>query len=90
MSAITRACGRASASRRVASIAVDARHPQVHQDHVGRTGDRQPHRLLAVGRRADDLDARQQAEQHREALADDPLVVGEQHADRIAGRHAGR
>ena len=44
-------------------------------------------RLLAVGGRADELDAVEQAEQRPEPLAHDPLVVGEQDADH-AGSHS--
>ncbi|CAM5378396.1 hypothetical protein SABIM44S_01247 [Streptomyces abikoensis] len=56
--------------------AVAAGHPQVHQHHVrGVLGD-EPHRLLAVGRRADHLDARQQPQQHHDSLAHHGLVVG--------------
>ena len=62
---------------------VAARHAQVHQHHVGGAGHREPHGLLAVGRRADDLDVREQADEHRQPLAHHALVVGEQHADRI-------
>ena len=67
-----------------------AGHPQVHQHDVGRARDREPHRLFAVRRRADDLDARQQVEQHRQPLAHDALVVGKQDPDRIVVGHAGR
>jgi hypothetical protein len=41
----------------------------------------QRQRLVAVGRRADQLDPFEQAEQGAEALADHPLVVGEHDAD---------
>jgi hypothetical protein len=47
------------------------------------SGDGHAHRLLAVGRRAHDLDAGQQPEEHLQALADDALVVGQQDADRV-------
>ena len=57
----------------------------------GRAGGRERDRLLAVGGRADHLDAGQQLEQHRQALADDALVVGQQDADRVlVAGHAGR
>ncbi len=56
--------------------AVAARHAQVHQDHVrGVFGD-QPQRLLAVTGRTDHLDARQQPQQHHDALAHHRLVIG--------------
>ena len=44
-------------------------------------------RLLAVGRRAHELDPVEQAEQRPEPVADDALVVGEQHTDH-AGSHS--
>ena len=63
---------------------VATRHTQVHQHDVGMQSLDELDRLLAVGGRADDLDAGQQAEQRRQALANDALVVREH--DR---RHAG-
>ena len=44
-------------------------------------------RLLAVGRRADQLDPVEQGEQRAEPFAHDALVVGEQDADH-AGSHS--
>ena len=66
--------------------AVTARHAQVgEQDVRGVLGD---HRdgLVAVAGRADDLDAGQQPQQGDQPVADDRLVVGEHHAQRV---HAG-
>ncbi len=64
--------------------AVAARHAQVHQHDVGRQLAGERDGLGAVGGGADDLDAGQQAEHHGQALADHPLVVGDEHPD-----HAG-
>ena len=61
---------------------VAAGHPQVHQHDVRPKPDRERERLVAVGCGADDLDAGEQAEQGCESFADDPLVVGDQDADR--------
>jgi hypothetical protein len=62
-------------------------HAQVHEDDVGPELGGQRHRLLAVGGGPDHLYPGQQAEQHDQALADHPLVVGDQDADLAA--HAG-
>jgi hypothetical protein len=68
---------------------VDAGHAQVHEDGVGPQLGGQGDGLLAVGGGPDDLDATQQPEQHHQALADDPLVVGDQHPDHHRRAHAG-
>ena len=69
--------------------AVAVRHAQVHQDDVGAQSAGQRERLLAVRGGPDDLDPGQEPQQHLEALADDPLVVRDQHPDRAhAGTHS--
>lgn len=65
---------------------VQARHPQVHQDHVGAQG-RGPHsRLRPVPRLADDLDPVLQLQQGAQAVAHQTLIVDDQHADNLAAR----
>ena len=66
--------------------AVDARHPHVHDDHVGTglAGDR--HGLRAVGRLADHREALLGLEQDAQAGADQLLVVGQHHTDHRGGR----
>jgi hypothetical protein len=66
---------------------VQAGHAQVHEDDVGRQLHGEGRRLVAVGGGADDLHPGQQAEQHHQAFAHHPLVVGDQDADPPA--HAG-
>lgn len=61
--------------------AVDARHVEIHQDDVRRTAAAVGDRLLAVGRDAGELDVRERLDQPAEAVADDAVVVGDQHAD---------
>ena len=67
---------------------VHARHPQVHQHHVGVVAAGELDRLLAVRGGADQLDPVEQPEQRAEALADHALVVGEQDADHVSGSHS--
>jgi len=70
--------------------AVDPWHVEVHEDDVGPVRLHQVERLLAVGRGARNGDGVEQAQQHLEALADDPLVVDHEHADGyLAGRGVG-
>ena len=70
--------------------AVAARHAQVHQHDVRPQPVGERERLVAVGRRADDLDPGEQPEQGGESFADDALVVGDQDADGCvhAGTHS--
>ena len=60
---------------------VAAGHAQVHEHDIGPGCPGQLDCFLAVGGSADDLDVLEQAEQGLEALPDDALVVGDQHAD---------
>ena len=62
--------------------AVEPRHLEVHQHDVRREPRRLGDRLDAVARLADDLDPLLQAEERAEPLADDLVVVDDEHADR--------
>ena len=64
--------------------AVHARHPDVHQDEVGRAAAGKRDRLNTVRGLADDLDVGFGFEDRPQPAAYHGLVVGEQHAD---GRH---
>src|SRR4051812_10765226 len=64
--------------------AVDARHVEVHDDHVGLQLAGALDRLRPVGGGADELDVVDRRDEPAEALADHAVVVGEQHPD-----HAG-
>ena len=64
--------------------AVHHRHPNVHQHHVGPFAGGECNRLGAVARLADHLDVGLAGEQHREAAADERLVVGDHDSDRHA------
>jgi hypothetical protein len=71
---------------------VGARHAQVHQDDVGPLCHGQPDRFLPVTRRAGDLHPVDEPDQHGQAVAHHPLVVGDQDTDgrpRAARGHAG-
>ena len=68
---------------------VDARHPDVHQDHVGLELGREAHRLRAVLGLADDLEVVARLEDQAEAAAHERLVVGDQDADRHRSPRAG-
>ena len=57
---------------------VDARHPDVHQDDVGREVAGPGHGLLAVGGLADHVEVGLDLEDHPEAAPDQRLVVGDQ------------
>ena len=61
--------------------AVHLGHRDVHQDHVGLELAGQPHRLVAVGRLADDVEALF-ARATPQALAQHAVVVGQHEADR--------
>ena len=63
---------------------LETRHSQVHQHNVGslRAGALD---CDSVGRGRDDLDVVDQAEQHRQSLADDRLVICDEDADAHAG-----
>ena len=61
--------------------AVDLGHADVEQAHVGPQSSCQRDRLAPVGRVPDDLDIRLRVEDHRQAGADELLVVGDEHAD---------
>ena len=64
--------------------AVQLRHPDVEQADVGRSSRALRHRLAAVGGLTHHLDPRLRVEDHRQAGADQLLVVGDQHPDRHA------
>ena len=81
----TERCGLAADPEPIDLDPVDPRHPQVHQDDVGREPLGHLDRLVAVHRRLDHLDVLKQVENQGEALADHPLVVGEQDPDRRGG-----
>jgi hypothetical protein len=67
--------------------AVQQRHPDVHQDDVGLPGPGQVHGLDAVGRFPDDIDAGLAGQNHPESGPDQPLVVSDQHGDRLGFVH---
>jgi hypothetical protein len=56
--------------------AVQARHPDVHQQHVGLLLDGQPHRRVAVRHRTHDADVVLRVQQRREPGPDQLLVIG--------------
>ena len=60
---------------------VDAGHADVHEHDVGAMLERQAHRLLAVGRLADDGDVVLRVEQRPEAAPHQRLVVGDDDGD---------
>src|SRR3954470_10295929 len=61
--------------------AVDARHDEVHERDVGRQARHRLHRLLAVRGLPHDLDVVLEGQEGAQALADDGVVVGDEHAD---------
>src|SRR6201996_1716500 len=61
--------------------AVQMGHAQIHQDHVGLGLLGQPECFLAVGGGPHHLDIGQQAQEHGQAFAHHPLVIGGQHPD---------
>src|SRR5215813_3119423 len=65
--------------------AVHDGHPDVHQHHVGPQGPGLAYRLDPVTGLADDLQIRSGVDQDPESGAHKGLVVGDQHADRVAG-----
>ena len=83
MSTIIRARAR-SRSRFKRAHAVEPRHHEVEQDHVGVGARGGVDRGLAVAGLGDDLDVVLEVEERAQALAHDGVVVGEQDAD-----HAG-
>ena len=64
---------------------IEARHPDVHQDDVGRVAPRQADGGLAVRRLGDDLDVGLRLEDHAEPGPDQRLVVGDQDAKASGG-----
>ena len=63
--------------------AVGARHAQVHEHDVGPELAREPDRLLAVARAADDLDPAVEREDRLERLGEEQMVVDDQDADHV-------
>ena len=61
--------------------AVELRHPDVEQAHVGAELARERDRLAPVGGLADHLDAGLGVEDHPQPGADELLIVGDEHAD---------
>ena len=61
--------------------AITSGHSQVHEHDIAVALTNQTDRLFAVDRRAHDLDARAQSQQHFQALANQRLVVRDQDAD---------
>ena len=61
--------------------AVQVRHPDVEQAHIGPELAGEGHRLASVGGLADHLDVGLGVEDHREPGADQLLVVGDEHPD---------
>lgn len=66
--------------------AVEFRHGDVHDDHVGLEFLRFLNGLVAVGSFADDLHVGMGGEDHAKSVADDGVVVGEQDL-RDTGEH---
>ena len=69
--------------------AVGARHPQVHQDHIGAVLLGQAYRFGSVAGGADDLHVVDECHQHAQPVPDDPLVIGDQDPDRARAGCAG-
>ncbi len=67
---------------------VHPRHPQVHHDHVGPAALGEGDGRFAVGGLADDADVRRAQEGEAQALADDLVVVCEEHGDLGGFGHA--
>ncbi len=59
----------------------DTGHPQVHEDDVGRERVHERERLGAVGGFAHDLEVRLRGQHAPEAVANDRVIVGDEHAD---------
>src|SRR5438045_4282503 len=62
--------------------AIDAGHVEVHHDDVRLLFCGEAYRLLAVGGLTHDGGLRQGGEQGAQALAEDRMVIGEEHAQR--------
>jgi hypothetical protein len=63
--------------------AVEPRHRNVHHDHRGKQLPGQTHGFAAGLRLPDHLDVARQFEQLTKSLADDRVVIREQHGDRL-------
>jgi len=70
--------------------AVEVGHGQIHEDDVGLVLFGQHHGLQAVRRRAHDLDLRVQVQDFLEALAQETLILGDEHADTLGLGHGPR
>ena len=68
--------------------AVDLRHPDVHQDHVGPGGRDEVERRAAVLRLPDDLQVVLGVEDRAQAATHEVVVVGQGDPDRAGRRHA--
>ena len=82
-----------SGSARIRSAAcepVELGHADVHQHDVGPPAPHDVHRRAAVGRLADDGDVGLGVEDHAEAGAQEPLVVGDHDGDRRAAASSRR
>jgi hypothetical protein len=66
---------------------IELRHPDVHQDDVGSDTPDHIDGLATIHGLGDDRDVRLAHEDHPEAGSDEPLVIGQDDADR--GAHAG-
>jgi hypothetical protein len=64
--------------------AVEIGHLDIQHQHVRAQGDRRADRIAAGGRGGNHVDARNGAEQRRQAIADDGMVVGERDPDRVS------
>src|SRR5580658_1873391 len=69
--------------------AVHLRHAQVHEDDVGGELVDQRDGRRPVRRGADDLDALAEPDEHGQAIADGPLVIGDDHPHGHGVGHAG-
>src|SRR5437016_1290366 len=69
---------------------VQARHHDVHEDHIGAMGGDQAQRLAAVGRLRDDFDSAQRLHQGKNTGAKELVIVREHDADSSRRAHAAR
>ena len=76
--------GQGAAHGRRCRDAVDARHLDVEQAHVGAGGPGRVDDLVAPAHLRDHLEIGLEREQRRERPTHEGLVVGEQHLDRLA------
>ena len=85
---MVRVVGRDRGQPRRRVQAVELRHHDVHEDHVGAVRLAEVQRLAAVARLGDDLDAVERLHQGADPRTEQGMVVGQQDADRLGHRLA--